>query len=48
MALTEVNQIHISKADGKEEVPEMAGKAVKLMHRFTPDEVHEKMNLAKK
>ena len=40
-----IKQIHVSKADGKEELPEMAGKATKLMHRFTSEELHRQMDL---
>ncbi|KAM4059490.1 glutaredoxin-like protein [Hirsutella rhossiliensis] len=36
--------IHISKAAAKEEDVGMAGKAVKLMHRFTPEQVEAKMD----
>ena len=41
---TDAQQIHVSKADREDDIPELAGKAEKLMHRFTPQEVHEKMN----
>ena len=37
-------QIHISKAQALEEQPSQCGQAVKLMHRFTPDEVKQKMD----
>ncbi|KND90277.1 Glutaredoxin-like protein [Tolypocladium ophioglossoides CBS 100239] len=36
--------IHISKAEAKDEDVGMAGKAVKLMHRFTPEQVEAKMD----
>lgn len=36
-------QIHIAKAREKEEDPEFSGKAKKLMHRFTTEEVLKKM-----
>jgi hypothetical protein len=42
---TETIQIHVSKAEQGEEDSAMAGKAVKLMHRFTAEEVHEKMDM---
>lgn len=41
-------QIHISKAELPEEVPEKSSAAFKLMHRFTPEEVKAKMDLAEK
>ena len=37
-------QIHISRAEAKEENVSKAGKAVKLMHRFTPEQVEAKMD----
>ncbi|KAG6026453.1 hypothetical protein E4U41_001263 [Claviceps citrina] len=36
--------IHISKSSATEEQVSTAGKAVKLMHRFTTDQVQAKMN----
>ncbi|EQL00601.1 hypothetical protein G6O67_002452 [Ophiocordyceps sinensis] len=36
--------IHISKAAAEEEDAGMAGEAVKLMHRFTPEQVEAKMD----
>ncbi|POR38673.1 Glutaredoxin-like protein [Tolypocladium paradoxum] len=36
--------IHISKAEAKEEDVSAAGKAFKLMHRFTPEQVEAKMD----
>lgn len=37
-------QIHISKAEAPEEDPKLVGKAVKLMHRFDPDQIEAKMD----
>jgi len=37
-------QIHISRAEAREEQVDAAGKAVKLMHRFTPEQVEAKMD----
>jgi len=37
-------QIHISKAQSPEEDPNLSSKAIKLMHRFTPEEVLAKMD----
>jgi len=42
----DVPVIHISKADDLEENPDLSGKAKKLMHRFTAEEVHKKMDQA--
>jgi hypothetical protein len=39
-------QIHISKAAAAEEQVTLASKAVKLMHRFTPEQVQAKMDEA--
>ncbi|KAI8199462.1 Glutaredoxin-like protein C5orf63-like protein [Colletotrichum sp. SAR 10_70] len=38
--------IHISKAEAPEEDPDprVVGKAVKLMHRFDPDQIEAKMD----
>ncbi|KJZ76601.1 hypothetical protein HIM_03937 [Hirsutella minnesotensis 3608] len=36
--------IHVSKATAKEEQVGSVGKAVKLMHRFTPEQVEAKMD----
>jgi len=36
--------IHISKADQGDEVPEMSGKATKLMHRFKAEQIIERMD----
>ncbi|GJN73000.1 glutaredoxin domain-containing protein [Purpureocillium lilacinum] len=36
--------IHISRAEAREEQVDAAGKAVKLMHRFTPEQVEAKMD----
>ncbi|KAI0172183.1 hypothetical protein GGR52DRAFT_457912 [Hypoxylon sp. FL1284] len=41
----DVPVIHISKSSMPMEHPQYASKAVKLMHRFTPDEVKAKMDL---
>ncbi|WYZ34881.1 hypothetical protein EsH8_I_001157 [Colletotrichum jinshuiense] len=40
----DVPVIHISKAEAPEEDPKLVGKAVKLMHRFDPDQVEAKMD----
>ncbi|KAH7326542.1 glutaredoxin domain-containing protein [Stachybotrys elegans] len=40
--------IHISKTDAAEEDVSVAGKAVKLMHRFTPEQVEAKMDQVSK
>ncbi|KAK3362144.1 hypothetical protein B0T24DRAFT_684350 [Lasiosphaeria ovina] len=37
-------QIHISKAQNPDEDPKLSSKAVKLMHRFSQDEVTAKMD----
>jgi hypothetical protein len=37
-------QIHISKAQSPDEEPKLSSKAVKLMHRFKPEEVMAKMD----
>lgn len=41
-----IPQIHISKVEAPEESPDhrVVGKAVKLMHRFDPDEIEAKMD----
>ncbi|KFY97606.1 hypothetical protein V500_01984 [Pseudogymnoascus sp. VKM F-4518 (FW-2643)] len=36
--------IHVSNASSPEEDPELSGKAKKLMHRFSAEEVQKKMN----
>lgn len=36
-------QIHINSSKEGEELPELASKVKKLMHRFSPEEVKEKM-----
>lgn len=41
-------QIHVSKADSPEEDPKLAPKALKLMHRFTPQQVKATMDKAEK
>lgn len=41
-------QIHVSKADSPEEDPKLAPKALKLMHRFTPEQVKAIMDRAEK
>lgn len=38
--------IHVNKASGGEECVAGVGKARKLMHRFTKEQVQEKMDLA--
>ncbi|KAI1776638.1 hypothetical protein F4818DRAFT_440037 [Hypoxylon cercidicola] len=44
----DVPVIHISKSSASEEHPQSASKAVKLMHRFTTDQVKAKMDLVEK
>ncbi|KAH6650035.1 hypothetical protein F5144DRAFT_597520 [Chaetomium tenue] len=44
----DVPVIHISKAQSLEEDPKLSSKAVKLMHRFTVEEVMAKMNAVEK
>ncbi|KAL2110103.1 hypothetical protein VUR80DRAFT_1621 [Thermomyces stellatus] len=39
----DVPVIHVSKASAPEEDPSTAGRAAKLMHRFTEDEVEAKV-----
>lgn len=39
-------QIHVSKSGSLEEDPKLASKALKLMHRFTPDQVKAMMDKA--
>jgi len=41
-------QVHISRADSAEEDPSLASKAVKLMHRFTPEDIQAKMDEVEK
>ncbi|KAI2607063.1 uncharacterized protein GGS25DRAFT_317204 [Hypoxylon fragiforme] len=41
----DVPVIHINKSSAPEEHPDSASKAVKLMHRFTTDQVKAKMDL---
>lgn len=41
-------QIHLSKPSAPAEDPKLVSKAVKLMHRFTPEEVQEKMDQVEK
>ncbi|CEJ81722.1 Putative Glutaredoxin domain-containing protein [[Torrubiella] hemipterigena] len=40
--------IHFAKANSPEEDVAKAAKAIKLMHRFTPEQVEEKMDLIDK
>lgn len=40
----DVPVIHISKAQNPDEDPKLSSKAVKLMHRFSQDEVTAKMD----
>ncbi|KAK6842677.1 glutaredoxin domain containing protein [Apiospora arundinis] len=42
----DVPVIHVSRAVAPEEHPKSASKALKLMHRFTVDEVQAKMDVA--
>ncbi|KAF3769120.1 glutaredoxin 2 [Cryphonectria parasitica EP155] len=44
----DVPVIHISRASQPEEDPKLASKALKLMHRLTPDQVKAKMDEAEK
>ncbi|GAB1311084.1 Glutaredoxin-like protein (Fragment) [Madurella fahalii] len=44
----DVPVIHISKAQSPEEDPGLSSKAIKLMHRFTADEVEAKMDAAER
>lgn len=44
----DVPVIHISKAQGSPEDPSLSGKASKLMHRFTPEDVQAKMDTVEK
>lgn len=41
---SQIGQIHISKNTGPKEDPELSSKAVKLMHRFTAEQVNAKMD----
>ncbi|KLU84146.1 hypothetical protein MAPG_03191 [Magnaporthiopsis poae ATCC 64411] len=41
----DVPVVHISKAEAPEEEPSLASAAVKLMHRFTPEDVKAKMDV---
>jgi len=41
-------KVHISKADSAEEDPSLASKAVKLMHRFSPEDIQSKMDEVEK
>lgn len=43
-AMADFSQIHVSNASSPEEDPELSGKAKKLMHRFSAEEVQKKMN----
>ncbi|KAG4425675.1 hypothetical protein IFR04_001137 [Cadophora malorum] len=40
--------VHISRSKLGEEDPAMSAKAIKLMHRFTADEIKAKMDVAEK
>ncbi|CAK7197501.1 hypothetical protein SEUCBS139899_000148 [Sporothrix eucalyptigena] len=44
----DVPVIHISKATASEEDPKKASRAVKLMHRFSPEDVQAKMDAVEK
>ncbi|KAK4190504.1 hypothetical protein QBC35DRAFT_70215 [Podospora australis] len=44
----DVPVIHISKVQQPEEDPKLSSEAVKLMHRFTVEEVEAKMDLVEK
>ena len=39
-----MSKIHVSSSKGNEEVPELAAKAKKLMHRFSAEQVRAKMD----
>jgi hypothetical protein len=41
-------KIHIANASSPEEDPKKIGKAIKLMHRFTPEQVQAKMDQVEK
>ncbi len=41
---TDFKQIHINSSKKGEELPELASKVKKLMHRFSPEEVKAKMD----
>lgn len=45
---THNQKIHISKASAPEEDPKLVSQALKLMHRFTPEQVKAKMDEAEK
>lgn len=40
-----MKKIHVSLSKNTEEQPELSAKAKKLMHRFNPDQVNEKMDV---
>ncbi|KAI5865199.1 hypothetical protein GGS23DRAFT_413954 [Durotheca rogersii] len=44
----DVPVIHISKSSAGDENPEFASRAIKLMHRFTTEEVEAKMDLVER
>ncbi|KAJ4414743.1 hypothetical protein N0V82_007735 [Gnomoniopsis sp. IMI 355080] len=44
----DVPVIHISKASSPEEDPKLVSQALKLMHRFTPEQVKAKMDEVEK
>ncbi|KAI0022435.1 hypothetical protein F4780DRAFT_777806 [Xylariomycetidae sp. FL0641] len=44
----DVPVIHISKSSAPEETPQAASKAVRIMHRFSEDQVKEKMDAVEK
>jgi hypothetical protein len=39
-------QIHVSRSKDGEETPDLSGKAIKLMHRFTEEQVKAQMDVA--
>lgn len=45
-AIANLSQIHVADASSPEENPELSGKAKKLMHRFSAEDVQKKMNEA--
>ncbi|KAL2757562.1 hypothetical protein ACRALDRAFT_2097417 [Sodiomyces alcalophilus JCM 7366] len=42
----DVPVIHLSKASAPKEDPQLVTKAIKLMHRFSPEEIQAKMDQA--
>jgi hypothetical protein len=46
VAKIDIWQIHISRAILGEEKPELSSNVLKLMHRFSAEQVQEKMDIA--